>query len=122
MKERKYGKHFAECTRPKPDPRDLVGSRFFNMRKVAEMFSESDITGAGTHFTKSHHLMVSTTHIHDCDEYLGFLGANIEDMTIIFSQEVPAPKSEPVICLPRKYHEKLLALSFYTDSIFPLGS
>jgi hypothetical protein len=49
------------------------------MWRVAEIFPQSNVTGSGVYFTKPH-LMVSTTHVHDCDEYLLFLGTNFEDM------------------------------------------
>ena len=51
----------------------------FNMWRVEETFPQSNISGSGVYFTKPH-LMVSTTHVHDCDEHLFFLGTNFEDM------------------------------------------
>ena len=80
MEERKYEKYFVtECTKPRPDSWGPVGSGSFNMWRVEEMFPQSNISGSGVYFTKPH-LMVSTTHVHDCDEYLFFLGTNFEDM------------------------------------------
>ena len=80
MEERKYEKYFVtECTKPRPESWGPVGSGSFNMWRVEEMFPQSNVTGSGVYFTKPH-LMVSTTHMHDCDEYLFFLGTNFEDM------------------------------------------
>jgi hypothetical protein len=80
MEERKYGKYFVtECTKPRPESWGPVGSGSFNMWRVEETFPQSNISGSGVYFTKPH-LMVSTTHVHDCDEHLFFLGTNFEDM------------------------------------------
>ena len=80
MEERKYEKYFVtECTKPRPESWGPVGSGSFNMWRVEEKFPQSNISGSGVYFTKPH-LMVSTTHVHDCDEYLFFLGTNFEDM------------------------------------------
>jgi hypothetical protein len=80
MEERKYEKYFVtECTKPRPDAWGPVGSGSFNMWRVEEMFPQSNISGSGVYFTKPH-LMVNTTHVHDCDEHLFFLGTNFEDM------------------------------------------
>ena len=49
------------------------------MWRVEEKFPQSNISGSGVYFTKPH-LMVSTTHVHDCDEHLFFLGTNFDDM------------------------------------------
>ena len=80
MEEKKYEKYFVtECTKPRPESWGPVGSGSFNMWRVEETFPQSNISGSGVYFTKPH-LMVSTTHVHDCDEHLFFLGTNFEDM------------------------------------------
>jgi hypothetical protein len=80
MDSSRYGKHFIEeCTKPRPESWGPVGSGSFNMWKVAELFPQSHITGSGLYFTKPH-LMVSTTHVHDFDEHLFFLGTNFTDI------------------------------------------
>lgn len=80
MTERKYGKHFiTECTKPRPESWGPVASGLFDMHKVKEVFPESNVTGSGVYFSKPH-VMVNTTHIHDFDEYLFFLGTNFADM------------------------------------------
>lgn len=80
MEEKKYEKYFiTECTKPRPESWGPVASGSFNMWKVPELFPKSHLTGSGVYFTKPH-LMVNTTHVHEFDECLLFLGTNFEDM------------------------------------------
>lgn len=80
MEKNRYEKYFiTECTKPKPESWGPVASGFFNMYKVEEAFPKSNTSGSGVYFTKPH-AMVTTTHIHEFDEHLFFLGTNFEDM------------------------------------------
>jgi hypothetical protein len=44
-----------------------------------ELYPKSNVIGSGVYFTKLY-IMVKDTHVHDCDEYLFFLGTNFADM------------------------------------------
>ena len=80
MTGKKYGKFFVtQCIKPRPESWGPVSSGLFDMYKLTKKFPKSNISGSGVYFTKPH-VMVKDTHIHDCDEYLFFLGTNFADM------------------------------------------
>ena len=80
MEERKYEKYFvSECTKPRPDHGVLWDRDLSTCGESRKSFRSRISAVRVSYFTKPH-LMVSTTHVHDCDEYLFFLGTNFEDM------------------------------------------
>lgn len=80
MQENKYSSYFiTECIKPKVESWGPVASGFFNMFRITELFPKANVDGSGLYYTRPH-VMVNTTHIHDFDEYLFFLGTNVEDI------------------------------------------
>lgn len=80
MADAKYEKYFInQCTSLRADRLKGVSSGNFDMYKAGDLFPQSGITGSGVCFVKPF-VMVENTHIHDCDEYLFFMGANFADL------------------------------------------
>ena len=69
----------TQCTSLKAERLKGVSSGNFDMYKARDIFPQSGITGSGVCFVKPF-VMVENTHIHDCDEYLFFMGANFADL------------------------------------------
>ena len=74
MENTKYGKYFVtELSNPKAGNLKPNGNSMFDMRRIPEIFPEANVTGSGVWYVKPH-VMVDETHIHDFDEFLGFIG------------------------------------------------
>lgn len=87
MAENKYGEYFVtDCIKARKKHTDtaattgFTATAGFSMDKVTELFPESKATASGLYFTQPQ-VMVNTTHLHDFDEYLLFLGTNPADIS-----------------------------------------
>src|SRR5512135_1711291 len=80
MAESNYGKYFVtECTNLHAGRMSAEATPNFDMYKIKDLFPEAQVTGNGVCFFKPC-VMVNNIHIHECDEYLFFLGMNYADM------------------------------------------
>jgi hypothetical protein len=127
MAETKYGKYFVtECTKPRSKHGGTVAAVGFNTDKVKELFPESNATASGLYFTQPQ-IMVNTTHVHDFDEYLIFLGTNSADITDFQAEvqlsmgeegEIHLIKSPTIVYVPAKLVHCPLNFAKITKPVF----
>ena len=81
MTTSKYEKYFiTDCVHPKPEKFGPAASDTFTIEGALKKFPESKMTGSGQFFIKPF-TMVTTTHLHDFDEWLIFMGSNFMDIS-----------------------------------------
>lgn len=111
MTKAKYDDFFiTQCTSLKTERLKDVSTGNFDMYKARDIFPQSGITGSGVCFVKPF-VMVENTHIHDCDEYLFFMGANFADLNEFDAEielymgeegEIHIIKSPTIVYIPAK--------------------
>jgi hypothetical protein len=111
MTKAKYDNYFiTQCASLKTERLKDASSGNFDMYKVRDIFPQSGITGSGVCFVRPF-VMVENTHIHDCDEYLFFMGANFGDLNEFDAEielhmgeegEIHVIKSPTIVYIPAK--------------------